>query len=58
MCADRAPVGVALETMEVLMLRSLREAWRALRGRRRLDVLDVIAEAEPVAASPSGRTDR
>ena len=28
------------------MLNSLMNAWRSLRGRRPLDVLDVIAEAE------------
>jgi hypothetical protein len=29
------------------MLSSLMNAWRSLRGRRRLDVLDVIAEVDP-----------
>ena len=32
------------------MFRSLRSTWRSLRGRRRLDVLDVIAEADTAVA--------
>jgi hypothetical protein len=33
------------------MMRSLRVRWRALRGRRRLDVLDVLADLEPPATA-------
>lgn len=33
------------------MLRSLRSTWRSLRGRRRLDVLDVIAVPDPSGAA-------
>ena len=40
---------------EVPMLNSLMNAWRSRRGRRPLDVLDVIAEADAqagVSANP------
>ena len=36
------------------MFRSLMDRLRSLRSRRRLDVLDVIADAEPAGAGREG----